>query len=84
MYGRGPGLFYERNYSLRFANLSDNTVCLMTVRLCVDEWDECSITVKLKRQYEYGIIRVSSYGYCTVIWWIFPLLFLCTFPIYLM
>ena len=29
-------------------------------------------------------VRVSSYGYCTVIWWIFPLLFLCTFPIYLM
>ena len=29
-------------------------------------------------------ILVSSYGYCTVIWWIFPLLFLCTFPIYSM
>ena len=29
-------------------------------------------------------VRVSSSGYCTVIWWIFPLLFLCTFPIYLM
>ena len=27
-------------------------------------------------------VRVSSYGYCTVIWWIFPLLFLCTFSIY--
>ena len=26
----------------------------------------------------------TQYGYCTVIWWIFPLLFLCTFPIYLM
>ena len=25
-----------------------------------------------------------TYGYCTVIWWIFPLLFLCTFPIYSM
>ena len=34
------------------------------------------------------VARVSSYGYeyeyCTVIWWIFPLLFLCTFPIYSM
>ena len=30
----------------------------------------------------YGGFYTDRYGYCTVIWWIFPLLFLCTFPIY--